>query len=227
MDFDFGPAKTVITQYKCKLGLADTAAIKDYLQRFDVAVDQFKELNEIKHDDVRAAAQIAVDMSKTLIQIALAGLAAFVAFTQVSGFPPFISIRFALMGVTVLLFGLSIMEGAFVVSGIWQRGEGRKKSEENPPWSTKNASTAINWQVWLGIGAALLFGLLVLFRPQAQTARGFDLGFPGGDRYTTFGEISINGQWENLNIVNNRTQEKCQLPPTKCGQTDSITITPK
>jgi hypothetical protein len=227
MEFDFGPAKRLLTEKKADLQLPNGVAVEAYLQQLDDAVAQFKKLNEITHEDVRAAAQIAVDMSKTLIQIALAGLAAFVAFAQATGYLAFTSIRLALMALTAVCFVFSMIAGAFVVSGIWKRGEGRAPSKTNPPWSTESAKLPINAQAGLGIGALLLFGILVLSRPQAETVKGYELGFPGGDRLISSGEISINGQWENLYIVNKRTKDEYQLPPTKSGQADSITLSPK
>jgi hypothetical protein len=165
-------------------------------------------------------------MSMTLIQIALAGLAAFVVFTQSSGYPAFLSPRFFMLVFTGLFFFVSIMLGAIVVSGIWKRGEGREDST-SPRWSTTSAGGPIGWQALLGVAAVILFGYLVLSRPGSQTAKGFALGLPGGDRFITSGEIIISGQWQNLCIVSKDTQDKAQLPPTKSGQTDSIAVSPR
>ena len=226
MTFDFAPAKVVLQAHLADIAPpTGTASAAAYMQDFDKAIALFQEQNTIKPEDYRLAAQMTVDMAKTLITIALAGVAAFVAFIQASEYPALLSARTFLMAATFLCFFLSIIFGAVVVSGIWQRGEGRKSSPHLPQWSTKPAATPINWQAGLGIVGVILFSLLVLIRSGSQTARGFELSLPGGDQYITSGDIIISGQ--NLSVVSKNSQDKSQLPPTKSGETDSITISPK
>jgi hypothetical protein len=225
MTFDFTPAKTVLQAHSADLVLPSGATATAYMQAFDDAAALFQEQNTIKPEDYRLAAQMTVDMAKTLITIALAGLAALVAYTQASEFPPLFSGRTGLTAATFVCFFVSIVFGAIVVSGIWQRGEGRKSSPHSAHWSTKPAARPVNWQGLLGIVAVILFSLLVLLRSGSQMAKGFALSLPGGDRYITSGDIIISGQ--NLSVVSKKTQDKSLLPPTKPGETDSITISPK
>jgi hypothetical protein len=216
MAFDPGPAKTLLAARKTELSLPEGMKAEDYLTDLNKVFDT-------KVEDQRLSAQMAVDTSKTLITIALAGVAALVAYSQATGFPVFYSHEFWLWGLTFLALVLSMIAGAMVVSGIAKRGGAKKDAD----WNTDAAKTAINSQALIGLLAIILFVALILVRHVPQIAKRFEVDLPGGSKFVTTGELTIHGQWQALYVEDKRTQVKSELPATKAGQEDSISIIPQ
>jgi hypothetical protein len=217
MAFTFESAKQVVTAHKAELkDLPDGMTIDQYLAEFDKVI-------ATKVEDQRLSAQMAVDTSKTMVTIALAGVAALVAFSQATGYPALLSLGFYLWGLTLFALVVSMIGGAIVVSGIAKRGGGNKPGG----WNTDAAKTAMNSQALSGLAAVLLFVGLILVRHVPQIARRFEVDLPGGSQFVTTGELTIHGQCQTLNVEDKRTQVKSQLPPTKAGQEDSISIIPR
>jgi hypothetical protein len=217
MAFTLDPAKTVLTAHKDELkGLPDGMTADAYLA-------EFNSVFATKVEDQRLAAQMAVDTSKTMVTIALAGVAALVAFSQATGYPALLSLGFYFWGLTLFALVLSMIAGAIVLSGIAKRGGGNKPGG----WNTDAAKTPINLQALSGLAAILLFVGLILVRHVPQISRRFEVDLPGGSQFVTTGELTIHGQWQTLYVEDKRTQVKSQLPPTKAGQDDSISIVPQ
>jgi hypothetical protein len=198
-----------------------------YVGELEAANARLSVIDSVDILDRRLASQMAVDMSKTLVQIALAGIAAFIAFSQISDYPALWSGRFWAMAMVVIFFALSILAGAYVVSGIWQRGEGRKALGKSLRWSTEPARRALNVQAGTGALAVCFFLGVVFLTHEPRWTQDFRIGLPGEEEVTTSGEIAISGQWQTLLIVSKRTHNTFQIPASKPGQSDVITIAPK
>jgi hypothetical protein len=217
MAFTFDPAKTVLTAHKNEVkDLPGGMTADAYLAEFD-------NVFPTKVEDQRLSAQMAVDTAKTMVTIALAGVAALVALSQATGFPVLYSIGFWLWGLTFVALVVSMIAGAKVVSGIAKRGGGNKPGG----WNTDAAKISMNFQAWSGLAGIILFVALILVRHVPQIASRFEVDLPGGSQYFTTGELTIHGQWQALYVEDKRTQLKTQLPATKTGQEDSISIIPK
>lgn len=218
MAFNSKPAKDFLTAHKTELKDLGGMSADDYLAELD---NVFK----AKPEDQRLSAQMAVDTSKTMVTIALAAVAALVAFSQATGFPALYSPGFLLWSGTFLALVLSMIAGAIVVSGIAKRGGGDKDTPGD--WNTDAAKSAINSQAWIGLAAIILFVALILVGHVPQIARRFEVDLPGGSKFVTTGELTIHGQWQALYVEDKRTEVKSQLPATKAGQEDSISIIPQ
>jgi hypothetical protein len=226
MAFNADHAKKVLNQHRDELAAELTGGSADqYLQEFDALLAKLN--TPVVAEDRRLAAQMAVDMAKTFIQIALAGIAALVVYSQVEGYPAFYSVTFWFWTLTFLCLLGSMVLGATAVSRISKRVREGNASVAADLWDTNIANKPINFQAYSGLAAVVFFGLLVVLR-EPQKVKGVEVDLPGGDRYITLtsGELIIGGRWQELYILNPRTQEKSQLPPTNPGQSDSIRISP-
>jgi len=217
MAFTLDAAKKVLTAHKDELkDLPDSMTPDQYLTAFDNAF-------ATKVEDQRLSAQMAVDTSKTMVTIALAAVAALIAFSQATGFPALYTPGFWLWGLTFLTLLVSMIAGAIVVSGIAKRGGGNKPGG----WNTDAARKSMNSQAWSGLGAIICFVALILVRHVPQISKRFEVDLPGGSQFVTTGELTIHGQWQALYFEDKQTQVKSLLPPTKAGQEDSISIIPQ
>ena len=167
---------------------------------------------------------MATTMSTNFIQIALAGLAAFVAFTQVSDYPKAFSVRFWLFILTGVLFLLSMYFGGRAVSEMWKIGEGRI-GQNKMPWLTQDVKGWLDGQPIFGILALLAFACLVMVRPETTPKGGLKIESAQRQSFSTpSGEIVVNGQWQNLSLVDKKTKSTLLLGPTPPGQSGSLTI---
>jgi hypothetical protein len=224
---DLTPAINIIKAHKDTDAPPHGTNWDAYIAELDAANARLRDIYSVDVSDRRLASQMAVDMSKTLVQIALAGIAAFIAFSQISKYPALWSGRFWAMAMVVILFSLSILAGAHVVSGIWQRGEGRKALGKSLRWSTEPARLALNVQAGTGALAVCSFLVVVFLMHEPGWTQDFRIGLPGKEEVTASGEITISGQWQSLLIVSKKTHNTFQMPASKPGQADVFTIAPE
>jgi hypothetical protein len=181
----------------------------------------------VDEQDRRLASQMAVDMSKTFVQIALAGVAALVAYSQVSGYPTGFGLSLWAWIGTLLCFIVSMFAGALVISKTAKRGGGKAPLGGKPPWDVDAVKIPMNIQAWIGFLAVVSFIVLVLVRNSPPIAKRFEVYLPGGCEFVTSGQIEIHGEWQSLYVVDKRTGYISQLGPTKVGQDAQIKIIPK
>jgi hypothetical protein len=219
---NWDPAISIVETHKSELGQYSVARADDYIADLKAGAEQLRNRTP---EDRRLAAQMSVDMSKTFVQIALAGLAAFVTFTQISSRPELKSLRFFLFAITAIFFMASIYCGSLAGSRIWQRGEGRLEPS-GEPWSTSSIKVFLNLQAMTGAAAIVLLACLVIFGHEPSPLRGFRVSLPEGSYFITSGDIVINGQWKSLAIVDKKTQLQWHLPATTSDVDDSLSIAP-
>src|SRR5262249_11919697 len=132
---DWQPLLTLLENQKALLpltvdGQANEEATKDKLEkaRTKYVADMKSEINKLKNrekDDQKEAVKIAVDASKTFVQIAIAFVVATIGFFQFSYQTASWPVFLILGGAALLALG-SMWSGFNVISTAYKRGEGRK-----------------------------------------------------------------------------------------------------
>lgn len=234
MAFDFEPAKRVLSKHtdeikkeldEIRKDVSDITTGSEYLTAFTNATTAPNPA--VDDNDRRLASQMAVDMSKTFVEIALAGIAALVAYSQVAGYPTGFGLSFWAWVVTFLSFVLSMIAGALVISEAAKRGGGKRPLEGKPPWDIDAVKSSMNKQALVGLFGVVSFIVLVVVQHSPSIAKRFEVDLPGGCEFVTSGQIEIHGEWQSLYVEDKRTGYISQLGPTKVGQNVPIKITPK
>lgn len=194
----------------------------------DDYIEQLLSFNKRTIEDFREAAKMAADHSKMFMQIAVAGLGALLAFTQLdlrSLLDPS-SGRFYIGLLASLLFVASIYWGAIATSKIWKQGQG-KINPDGIPWHTDHVKGPLNFQAIVGLAALVFFAIFLLWPVNKRPdLKGFTISTPGGTKHIFNEIIEIEGRWDELSIKD-KTQVIVQLPPTGQGQNSLISIAPK
>jgi hypothetical protein len=155
MPSSFPEAERVVEQHVGELGVTDPAG---YLR-------SFKTYLELKPEDARQAALMAVDASKTLISIGVAFFAALGAFgltyRSTHEAIAFFSNSIILLAFSALLTIASMWSGFMAIGRAYRRGQ-RPGDAAGPPWATRAISSRLGFQSLTGLGALLLFALAVI-----------------------------------------------------------------
>ena len=153
MPRSFPEAFDFVEHHRDHLGVADPDA---YVAQLRVFMDQTPE-------DTRAAATIAVDAAKNLINIGVAFFAALGAFAltyRSTHATLSFSVPVVLLALSALATIASMIAG-FAAIRLGYRG--RPTDADGPPWTTRPLSTLFRAQPILGLGALVLFAIAVLF----------------------------------------------------------------
>ena len=150
MDYNLGLA--LVEKYKAELPTADR---DKYVADFKKAIDWLKERQP---EDFRLAASMAVDASKSLVNIAIAFFVATGGFIQYGithdltwrSWPIILLAVAAFLAVVSMLFGFNVIGTAF------KRGEGRIATS-TVPWSTEALKDNLRNQSFAGLGALICF----------------------------------------------------------------------
>ena len=165
--------------------------------------DKIRRLITSGDEDRRLATQIAVDASKTFVQIAIAVFVAIGGFFQF-GFKNNLDFWPVLcLSIAAFLTFLSMCFGFLVISDAYKRGDGRKDTGQSA-WSTEALRGSINWQARTGVAALLVFALAIILQNPAtpRSPQTMKINLPKGVAKTisSLEPVKVTGQWSQISI---------------------------
>jgi len=177
-------------------------------------------------EDRRLATQIAVDASKTFVQIAIALFVAIGGFFQF-GFKNNLDF-WPVLCLSIAAFStfLSMCFGFLVISDAYKRGDGRKDID-HPAWSTAVLRKSINRQAWIGVAALLVFALAIILQNPAtpRSPQTMNITLPKGvaKAISSLEPLKVTGQWSKISIEQ-QGNFMLQLEPVPDKETRSFTL---
>jgi hypothetical protein len=216
MPVSFSEALDVVQRHSADLKVADPSKY----------IADFAAYLETTPEDRRAAVTMAVDASKSLMNIGVVFFGAVGAF--ILSYSSTHTWRPNLWPVILLcLAGLASvlsMWAGFIAIGIgYQRGQ-RPADPAGAPWSTKPLSPYLRNQSILGLLALALFasGVVLWHGSAGQDGLSVRQVATGSAAPATPGALKIEGEWTHLMVRHG--QVEATLAPTGPGQTNSFEI---
>lgn len=213
----------VIKGHKDELPGASEAEKEEYLQNLS---HKIRGLFLRTDEDRRVATQMAVDASKTFVQIAIAVFVAIGGFFQFGFKNNWSNLPVLCLGIAAGLTFMSICFGFLVISDAYKRGDGRKGTIQ-PAWSTEALRGWINWQALTGVVALVVFALAIILQnpatsPSPQPMR-ITLLRGVAKTISSLGPVKVTGQWSQLSIER-RGDFTLQVEPVPDKETRSFIL---
>lgn len=220
-------AEKIVDDNKSQLPLSTDQDKEDYVKRFK---EIMKQVADRGPEDYRQAATMAVDASKSLLQIAIAVFIAMGGFMQF-GFKSGLdwdSLPIILFAVAGGLAFLSMCAGFFAIGDAFKRGEGRVDKNAPNPWSTAKLKSWLESQSFLGVCALIAFAAAIVFWSVSDSGptKSLTITLPQGSAETQRlrKSITLEGEWSKL-IVKQNGIFALDLGAVPQGQTRAFSIT--
>ena len=220
-------AADIVEKHKSELPLSTDQDKEAYVQRLKKIIEQIADRGP---EDFRQAATMAIDASKSLLQIAIA------VFIAMGGFMQFAfkanldwdSLPIILFSVAAGLSFLSMCAGFFAVGNSFKRGEGRIDKNAPNPWSTAELKPYLLSQSLLGMFALLAFAAGIVFWNVSDggATKSLMITVPQGSMKAQYlgKSITLEGEWSKL-IVKQKGIFAVDLGTVPKGRTQSFSIT--
>ncbi len=217
MDYNIGLA--LVEKYKTELPTSD----KDkYVADFKKATDWLKERQP---EDFRLAASMAVDASKSLVNIAIAFFVATGGFIQWGithdltwrSYPILLLAAAAFLAVVSMLFGFNVIGTAF------KRGEGRIATS-TIPWSTEALKDNLRNQSFAGLGALILFALALISWSGVNPTGGLSVSPSPQSAKPSVRQLRIEGEWTRLKVRRGEMSVELDAPPPGSARTFDVEL---
>ena len=209
----------ILSQHKAELPF-------DTEEKQDQYIADFERLTSRDKEDHRLASQIAVDASKTFVQIAVALFVVIGGFTQFAFKNGWHLSSIICLGISGLLTFVSLVYGFIVISKSYKRGDGRIESNQIA-WSTEYLKKSINAQARTGVLAILVFVVtialsnpVVSISPQVMT---ITLPDKASKAISPLAPIKVEGQWSTMSIQQ-KGNFTLQLEPVPSNETRSFML---
>lgn len=151
----------ILKKYKQELPGSNDQEKDSYLEMIKAKLSSTNKKREITNEDKKLACQIAVDTSKSLVQVAIAVIVAIGGFITYGFDNNWRGTSIVFLVIAAFLTFGSMIFGFTFISKIYKQGEGRINNTIQ--WSTESVKTYINLQAYLGIAALIAFGLAIYF----------------------------------------------------------------
>ena len=198
----------------------------DTEEKKDRYIGHFKRLISRDKEDRRLASQIAVDASKTFVQIAVAVFVAIGGFIQFAFKNGWQSCSIVCLVISGILTFVSLCSGFIVISKSYKRGDGRIEPNQIA-WSTEYLKDSINVQAMTGVLAILAFAVaialsnpVVSVSPQTMT---ITLPDKASKTISPLAPIKVEGQWSTMSIQQ-KGNFTFQLEPVPLNETRSFML---
>lgn len=220
-------ASKIVDDHKSQLPLSTNQKKDAYVKRFK---EILKQIADRSPEDYRQAATMAVDASKSLLQIAIAvfiAMGGFMQFGVKSGLD-WDSLPIILFAIAAGFSFLSMCAGFIAIGRAFKRGEGREDKDAPNPWSTEKLKSLLGSQSLLGVGALIAFAAAIVFWnvSDSEPTKSLTITLPQGSaKAQRLGKsITVEGEWSKL-IVKQRGAFTLDLGAVPQGQSRAFTIT--
>jgi len=222
-------AETIVENNKAALPLPSDQAREDYVSEFKKILSQ---IGQRSPEDYRQAATMAVDASKSLLQIAIAvfvAMGGFMQFASNAGLD-WDSLPVIFFAIAAALAFVSMCAGFFAIGDAFKRGEGRIGQQDPNPWSTKKLKNKLMFQSSVGVLALLSFATAIVGWNIAEFTSNHSLTIsdPQKSLVTQSFEdsITLEGEWSKL-IVKQEGHFALDLGVVPQGESRAFSITVK
>ena len=188
--------------------------------------DTMGNVYERNKEDRRLASQIAVDASKTFIQIAVALFVVIGGFIQFAFKNDWQSSSIIFLVISGIFIFVSLCSGFVVISKSYKRGDGRLEPNRIA-WSTEYLQTPINVQAMTGVLAIIAFAIAIALSNLVVSVSPHEMTITLPDKaskaISPLATIKFEGQWSTMSIQQ-KGNFTLQLEPVPLNETRSFIL---